>query len=86
MMSFDACMNVGQPKNMFLEQKHFFPSISTGPDTYGIATVWHKFVLAKQHKSSNAETTSLWLVISFSFILCYSAVIIPQNPMFSKGK
>lgn len=52
MTSFNAYMNAGQPKNVF-------PNIGTGPDTYGVATVWHKFVLAKQHKSFNAEMINL---------------------------
>lgn len=79
MTSFNAYMNAGQPKNVF-------PNIGTSPGTYGVATVWHKFVLAKQHKSFNAEMINLWPVISFSFTLCYSAVIIPQTPVFSKDK
>lgn len=51
-------MNVGQPKNVFLDQKHFFPRIKTSPDTYSVATAGHKFVLTKPHKASNVEIIS----------------------------
>lgn len=82
MMSFKAYMNVGQHQNVFLEQKHFIPSIYTSPGTYGVAAAWHKFSLVKQRKSSNAEMTNLWLVISFNFILCYGAVIFYKTLCF----
>lgn len=57
MMSLNVFMNVKQSKNVVLDQKHFCPSISTSPGSYGVGAIWHKFVLAKQHKTSNVQHT-----------------------------